>query len=221
MTIAPTKLLLRLCVIILVMTISFASAGDAPRDERSPSVGMSARIEQIVLPGSELVVKPIEDYDSPVIVRIVETYPHGDAFRYDMIYYGLDPGTYDLRDYLQRADRTSLDDLQPINIEVRAVLPPGQIEPHKLNAGEHPSLGGYRTLTIVLGVNWVLGLLLIVFYRRGRRATGDETSVATPCLADRLRPYVDDAIAGKLTRNQLAQLERMLLAHWRGRLGLE
>ncbi len=42
-----------------------------------------------------------------------------------------------------------------------------------------------------------------------------------PPLADRLRPLVEQAAQGTLTRDGQAQLERMLLNYWRQRLGLQ
>src|SRR5438876_7853227 len=76
-------------------------------DLRATTVGMPARIEQLVLPGSELEVKPLEDRRQPVVLRIVTSYPHGTAFRYDLVYYSLEPGEFDLRDYLRRKDGSS------------------------------------------------------------------------------------------------------------------
>src|SRR5437867_3237409 len=43
---------------------------------------------------------------------------------------------------------------------------------------------------------------------------------SAPTLADRLRPLVEQAAAGTLTRDGQAQLERLLLNHWRQRLEL-
>ena len=66
-------------------------ADDAAVTSKS-TVGMPARIDQLVLPGTELEVRPIDDRLAPIVVRIVNTYPHGSAFRYDIVYYGLEPG---------------------------------------------------------------------------------------------------------------------------------
>lgn len=202
----------------LAMFASSAVA-HAELDERNTSVGMPARIEQLILPGSELVAKPI-DAATPVVLRIVASYPHGTAFRYDIEYYGLEPGEYDLRDYLQRKDGTAMDDVPALKVQIDPVLPPGQIEPNPLETRLLPKLGGYRVLATVLGAGWVVGLLFILFYRR-RKATDEEVEGAeTLSLAERLEPLVKQAIAGTLTKPQRAELERMLLSHWRSRLGL-
>lgn len=188
-------------------------------EQRSTTVGMAGRIEQIVLPGSELEAKPDEDGDSPIVLRLAATYPHGTAFRYDIVYYGLEPGEFNLADYLRRKDGTSTDDLPPLKVTVSAVLPPGQIEPNAPKLQEPPSLGGYRTVLFLAGAIWIVGLLAILLFRR-RRAADAATAAQPLSLADRLRPIVEDAIAGNLTGTQQAELERMLLAFWRERLNL-
>src|SRR5262249_47504332 len=121
-----------------------AMSGTAFADDRREStIGMPARIDQLVLPGPELEVKPLEDRKSPVVVRIVETYLHGTDFRYDMVYYALEHGTFDLRDYLRRKDGSPAAELPPLVVTIRPLLPPGQVEPHSLEIGRTPWLGGY------------------------------------------------------------------------------
>src|SRR5262249_48303797 len=71
-------------VILLLAAVARAE------DKRTTTVGMPARIDQLVLPGPELEAKPVEG-KAPIVLRVVATYPHGTAFRYDLVYYGLDP----------------------------------------------------------------------------------------------------------------------------------
>ncbi|MEZ6065122.1 MAG: hypothetical protein R3B90_05325 [Planctomycetaceae bacterium] len=54
------------------------------------------------------------------------------------------------------------------------------------------------------------------------RSDTPDAPVAEPpvSLADRLRPLVQDAIAGRASTEQLAQLERSLVSFWRTRRGL-
>jgi hypothetical protein len=74
---------------------------------------------------------------------------------------------------------------------------------------------------IVGGVSWLLGLLAILWFGRRRKAATAAADAKPLTVADRLRPLVEAAIAGKLTHKQRAELERTLLAFWRRRLGLE
>src|SRR5262245_48657168 len=183
---------------------------------------MTGRLEAVVLPGSELQATRLSDRKSAVDLRVVQVYPHGTALRYDLEYTGLEPGTHDLRDYLQRKDNSPTTDLPPLLVKVNPVLPPGQIEPNKLEIERGPRVGGYWFVLIGLAILWGLGFLAILasffFPRRKRAATATDTPVS---LADRLRPLVEGAAAGKLSQAELAGLERGLLAYWRRRLGLE
>jgi hypothetical protein len=198
-------------------------AGADPADsERTTTVGMSGRVEQLVLPGPELEAVPNDDRKAPVVLRVVRVFPHGTAFRYDLEYQGLEPGTFDLRNYVRRKDGSSAADLPPLPVRVVAVLPPGQVAPNALEIRKAPFLGGYRALRIVGGTVWGLGLVGIVYWgflRRKQRVAGPAAKPLS--LADRLRPLVEGAIAGKLSPPQLASLERTLIAFWRKRLRLE
>src|SRR5947209_3251476 len=124
-TIGPSGLRWLLCAGMLAVPASLRA-----EDRRAATVGMPARIDQVVLPGPELEVRPAEDRKAPVVLRILSTYPHGTAFRYDFVYYGLEPGTFDLKDYLRRKDGAPVGALPPLRVEVRSVLPPGQVLPN-------------------------------------------------------------------------------------------
>ena len=192
----------------------------AAEDRRDAKVGMAARIEQIVLPGPELDVKPLGDRQSPVVLRISSVAPHGTAFRYDLVYYGLEPGTFDLKDYLRRKDGSGTADLPPLAVTIRSILPAGQVEPNRLELQGSPWLGGYRMALTIGGVLWGAGALAILFARRRKgRAV---TVVARPLtVADRLKPLVEGAMSGRLSAGEQADLERTLLVYWRHRLDLD
>ena len=100
-------------------------------------------------------------------------------------------------------------------------MPPGQIEPHRLTLAPSPFLGGYRLLLVLGGAAWVVGLAAILLAGRWKRTDADASAARPVTLADRLRPLVDAAVAGKLTRGQHAELERLLIGYWRRRLELE
>src|SRR5207248_6148738 len=127
-------------------------------------------IEQVVLPGSELEVKPLDDRKTSIVLRIQDVAPHGTAFRYDFVYYGLEPGTFDLKSYLRRKDGSSAADLPPLPVTIRSVLPPGQVEPNKLELQGSPWLGGYRLALMLGGSAWVVGLAAVGFARRRKAA---------------------------------------------------
>jgi hypothetical protein len=160
---------------------------------------MAGHMKSVVLPGPELTAK-LPDRASPIVLRVVRVDPHGTAFRYDLEYVGLEPGRFDLRDHFLRPDGKPATGLPPLEVTVKPVLPPGQVEPNKLEIEPGPRIGGYRTLVIILIALWGVGLAALIasFFFPRRRVS---------------RPVVD--------RPVLAGLERALLAYWRKRLGLE
>ena len=180
---------------ILLASCVLASVG-ALRAETT--VGRPARINELVLPGTELEVKPLDDRRVPIVLRIVRVSPHGTAFRYDLEYYGLEPGAFDLKDHLRRKDRSSALDLPAIPVTIRSVLPPGQPRPHELEFKRTPWLGGYRTLLIIGAVVWVVGLVALLLL--GRRKHAASRIAARPVtLADHLRPLIEGARAAMVT----------------------
>ena len=150
-------------VIILLVGLTLAGSKISLADDiREPTVGAPGRIDQVVLPGTELAAKPINER-SPMVVRIMEVYPHGDAFRYDLQFVGLEPGDFDLSNWLVRRDDSSTDDLPPIPVTIRSLLPPGQVEPNQLETGWIPKLGGYRQV-MVLATTFTVGCVALSLY---------------------------------------------------------
>jgi hypothetical protein len=192
----------------------------APEARAESTVGVPARIDQLVLPGSELEVAAGGAQDE-IVLRILATWPHGTAFRYDLEYWALEPGEHDLRAFLRRKDGSGTADLPPIPVVVRSLLPPGRIRPHAPDEGEVPAFGGYRALLAAAGVAWAAGLAWLLLARRERRRDETQSPARPPTLAERLRPLVERALQGQLSRGERAQLELGLVAHWRRRLGLD
>ena len=185
---------------------------------KQTNIGMNGRIMQLVLPGSELEAVPL-DAQSPLVLRVLATWPHGTEFRYDLEYYALEAGHYDLAKYLKHKDGTPVAGLPEIPVDVEALLPAGQVQPNPLEQTALPHLGGYQKTMIGLGIVWVLGLAAILLLGRKRIAAARER--ARPrTLAEELRPLVEDALAGKLSRSDRARLELRLIEYWRRKLAL-
>lgn len=192
----------------------------ADADESAPTVGMPARVEQLILPGTELEVVPRETAREPLVLRIEDIYPHGNAFRYDFVYYGLEPGKYDLKRYLRRKDGSSTEGLPSIPVEVRPILPPGQILPHGAGAAATPRLSNYRYWAALAGAIWFAGLATILLAGRGGKKGLAALRKRAETPAERLKPLIDAAIAGRLREDQRPELERALIACWLDRRGL-
>jgi hypothetical protein len=188
-------------------------------EEPAASVGMPVWIRDLVLPGTELEVAPVS-LETPVIVRIADVRPHGTAFRYDLVVYGLEVGTFDLRERLVRKDGTKAEGLPELPLVIGSVLPPGRVLPSRPERGELPALGGYRALLWAGGAAWLAGLWAILRWRRAPAAGAAGAARPPLTAADRLAPLVEKAMAGELSQAERAQLELTLIAFWRTRLDL-
>lgn len=188
------------------------------RNERTATVGMRARIDEVVLPGTELAAAATTT-KSKVVVRVLEVRAHGDRFRYDLEWTGLEPGEYDLAKFLARVDGSPTDGLPALAVSVSGSPKKGVFEPSDPDPKAPDRLGGYRMQQIAVGVLWLLGLVAILFV--GRKWRHHVAAAARkPTLADRLRPLVEAVAAGSADDAQKAELERLLVAFWRARLDL-
>ena len=175
---------------------------------------------QVVIPGSELEVLPLKDDDAPIILKIDQVWPHGSDFRYDFTFYGLDEGTFDLKDYLRRKDGSAMQLVQPLSVQIESVLPEGSFEPSPVQHTPLPEPGGYRNTMAALGIIWAIGLGALAWSigKRKKTATTSSKESSGPSLAEKLEPLVKQAATGTLSKEQQAQLERLLLSYWNQRL---
>ena len=186
----------------------------------SSTVGFPVRIEQLKLPGTRLVSRPLESRTEPIVVRVLDAFAHGDGFRYDLEVTGFTPGKHNLCEGLVRADGSSAADLPAVWVEIATQLPPGQIKPHELQPSAPQVLSLYTGLLIAAGGLWLLGLAAILFWGRGREHHLSQRR-RQMTVADRLRPLLEQAATGQLASVDRAALERVLLAFWRKKLRLE
>ncbi|MEZ6096981.1 MAG: hypothetical protein R3C03_22620 [Pirellulaceae bacterium] len=207
-------------LLISLAVLSFCLPLSAQEDVLPPSVGTSGYLHDLILPGTELIGRPLDDRAIPLVVRVLNTIRHGDSFRYEIQYIGMEPGEFNLADYLIRKDGSSTEGLPKIPVSIRTMLPPGQVEPNEL--GTHPlsRIGGYRVLSIAAAAFWVTVLAFMIFWRKGNTAT---LSVTTKPMtfAEVLRDRLERARQGQLSRDGMAELERMLVEYWRRRLQIE
>jgi len=184
-----------------------------------PTVGLEGRVE-VVLSGTQLEARAVE-HKAKLVLRIAETSPRDGAFWYDLRYIGMVPGGYDLRGYLMRTDGSDTNNLPAIPVTVAPLLP----EMHDGKLVESPGsalrrLGGYKALMIGAGVLWAV-VFIPLLWRRRKTSVQAAPPPREPTLAERMRPLVEQAAQGTLSHDGQAQLERMLLNHWRQKLGLE
>ncbi len=222
------KILFLLALLLVAPTPALSTSSNPPQADdavapiASTTVGMRVRVDELRIKGSQLRAKPVVDMGkADVIVRVINVFPHGNDFRYNLEITPFVEGTVDLRDHLERIDESPLEGVDPLVVEVGAVLEAEVLLPHDLDVPQPGGVGGYRTRMIVYGVLWGIGLLAILLIGRKRAADGADREEAKPLtLADRLQPLVEGARSGELSTGQRAELERLLLAHWRDRRDL-
>ncbi|MCB9879131.1 MAG: hypothetical protein H6835_16165 [Planctomycetes bacterium] len=205
-------------LVAVMLSGAIATVAAQTRDQREATVGMRCYVEQKVLPGTELAAAP-GDFRALVAVRVVKIWPHGSQLRYDLEWTGFEPGTYDLCKFLVRKDGSSTDDLPALAVTVTSVRDGDDNEPSEPEPVPAPRVDGYGTDQIVFAVVWVVGLLGILFFGRQRKAKAAPPA-PRPTLADRLRPLVERVAGGDADDAAKAELERLLVAFWRARLGL-
>jgi hypothetical protein len=207
-----------LLVLNLIIPGALASRENHHDDSISSSsaVGVAGRIEGLVLPGSELQVAPLNDRKLPIMLRVIEAWKHGDSYRYDLEFIGLEAGDFDLGDYLERKDGTALGALPAIPVRIRSLLPPGQIIPHDL-ASNLPAVARYRIWILLAAIGWLFGLIWLVAWKRRDTQIAAE-GVKPQTFAELLEPRLKAASSGDLSPAQLAELERFIVEFWRRRL---
>ena len=208
-----------LCLLLLLscLALTHLSAATSP----TPAIGIEGRLS-VALPKADYRPKPLDDR-TELILRLesVSTLTNK-QHRYDFFYMGLEPGTYNLADYLIRPDGSRPDELKDIQIEVRSMLP----ENHdgQLNAyvsRPFPWIGGYRVLLAVIALLWVGGIVAFAYaFRKKRVIETPPIVMPQPSFAERLCPLVEAAAAGRLSADGKAQLERLLMGYWREKLSL-
>lgn len=185
-------------------------------------VGISGKLEQVILPAPELIPQEIVDSEAAFILRRLAVYPHGDMFRYDFEFYGLEPGDYDLMDYLRPVHGGEFTAATNLIVRIKSILPPGQIEPAALEPPRVQVTGGYKNLLTVLAVVWGIGLIALILWNRQRKpAPKADVDLREPTAQELLTPLAEKAIDGSISLDEKASLERIVLGFWRRRLQLE
>ncbi len=207
-----------LAVAMLVSATTFAADTNSTPTR---AIGIEGRVA-LDLPRDDYRPRPLDDR-TELILRIEALTPAPNRqFRYDFHYMGMEPGSYSLADYLIRPDGSRPDELSNTLVHVQAMLP--KTHDGKLTGytpERFPFIGGYRIFLGLVALLWVAGIIgFIRSYRKKRVVAAPVVVVPEPTFAERIRPLVEAAAAGKLSLDDKAQLERLLMGFWREKLNL-
>jgi hypothetical protein len=207
---------------LVALLLSSADAAPPPTNGTpSRTIGIEGYVST-ELPRADYRPRPLDDRTELILRLEAVTALTNGQYRYDFYYIGLEPGPYNLADYLMRPDGSRPDELGHLRIHVRAMLP----EEHDGQLGAYwprrfPWIGGYRALLGLLALLWVGGFVAFALAGRKKHAVAVPiVAPPQPSLAERLRPLVEAAAEGRLTSDGQARLERLLLGYWREKLGL-
>ncbi len=207
-------------ITVLAWLVSASFAQEGSTSAASTTVGAPMTLRDVVLPGGELVAKPIEG-DPAMIVQVIDAIRHGDSWRYTFRFSGLEPGSYDLSEWLVRKDGSPPGDLPIVPVTIETLLPAGQVTPNELPVGWLPRLGGYKVVMSAAAILWSLMLLVLIFGGRRKKQKAEVESVPQRSLADLLKERLEAGLENNVSPQQYAELERMLFSWWRKRLGYE
>ena len=202
---------------ILFFTLPCLMAKELQR-EAAP-IGIKMQIKDYVIPGPEVEAKPLSK-ESAIVLRIKSVYPHGNSFRYDFEYYGLEAGSFDLGDYLQGKDNKPRTDQPKLPVMFKSSLAPERIRPNPPDDGKLPRFIKYKHLVIFGAAFWLIGFLVLIFGARKRLNLMESSTPEVLSPAESLRPLVEAAKKGKLGKEGQARLERTLIIFWSQRMKL-
>lgn len=195
-------------------------------NDNQTTVGIPIEILGVVVPdemvaGDLLQAKGVRE-DSPVLIRVIEVYPHGTDQRYDLEFRALEAGRYNVMEHLETAAGVTPEGLKPVWVNVLPLLSAEQLQPHPLQASETPALGGYRMLTRLAIAVWVVVLLELL--RRNFMPSRSKSFAAKPSrtLYEELKSLIDQILQSRSApQAEWARLESLLLAYWREELELQ
>ena len=124
-------------------------------EEPTQRVGLPITLTDIYIPGGEVRPKPRLNREPPLVLRLLETKPAADGLRYDLEIYGLEPGTYNVADYLEAVDPAKPPQFPEIPLTITTELPPGLPKPTELVSTPPERVGGYFAVALGLAFLWL------------------------------------------------------------------
>ncbi len=208
-----------LAAAVTIVVVMRTREPEVTRSDRDVPLGVEEAVI-IRYSGSRLVARPYRRGAS-VNLRIANETQQGNVRVYDVRYVVSLPGEFDLTEYLTSADGRPISDLPSFKVRGLTSLTKDietriqEIE----EVGVHVWHWHYETLT-GLGILWIFWLMGLIFIGRPKRPPKITPPPPPPSVAERIARYLIALRKGELTVNEKAELEVLLLEHWRDRLDL-
>ena len=189
------------------------------RSDREVPLG----VEQAVIirySGPRLQAQPYRPGAS-VNLRIADQAEQAGVRTYDIRYVVSLPGEFDLTDYLASTDGRPIDDLPEFRVQGLTSLTK-EIETRIQEieiVGVHIWHWYYETL-VALGIFWVAWLVGLIVVGRPKRTPRHRPAPPEPSITEQIERLLAVMARGTLSTGEKAALETLLLAQWRGQLGL-
>ncbi|MEO0413815.1 MAG: hypothetical protein AAF226_02550, partial [Verrucomicrobiota bacterium] len=156
-------------LMLVLVAVAIGWVNNLAGEEYRVPLGYPIEITDLYIPGAEVEPLPRKDQAGALVVRILQVKPAKDGFRYDLSLYGLDPGRHNVINYLQIQQTGDSLQAEPVYVEITVSHSLDQLpRPTELKPKPLESLGGYTQLMIGIGVVWLVGLLILIFYRKNR-----------------------------------------------------
>jgi hypothetical protein len=204
------------------------SPAPAPKSELPPSVGTENKAS-ILLPFKNCSVAP-HSPNTPLELRITSITPADKGqFRYELLFSGLEKGTFNLTDYIVNPDGERL--REPVEtVTVRSLIPPtATYAALELDAPSTKRPPPYLGIVISLAIAWsAWGVFLFrdtfrslqkMLFKAGKSspkgsAPPQPPAPATQTLADLLRPLIEKAALKTITAEEKGRLEQIIFLYW-------
>ena len=199
-------------IISLIFTLtSFADKGN---------VGMVKRLK-VTLDGELLMAAKVDD-KADAMVRIISTEKTANGFIYDLEFMGLEPGEYNLINYLRKASNGEKADLDEVKVEVGTELNAETWKGELLDFQKTVDTltPWYKKLNYLFLAFWVVILMVIIFYGRKKKEEDEVEVVQEKSLNEKICDLLG-SLEGNSTKELWQRIEGLIFQHWYERKNLE
>lgn len=174
-----------------------------------PTIGRASILAGVNIRGARVVAGRSRDDSAPLIVRIVRCEPAPDGFTYDLEYYGLEAGDYDLAEYLAFADKSANANIPSIPVAiVSSFAKTPELDMRKTEFRNIARTRLYSALWWGFVALWCVGLIAILAFR----PAGESSSVAPAAELtawEKLKQRIECGTTDELTIAEKAEIERL------------